>query len=61
MRQFPVGTTVGREFSDSAGDLKIFCGRVCDFCDPYWRVEYPDGGWEKLTKRELERGMSAAI
>lgn len=57
LRQYPLGTKVGREFADSEGNLKIFYGTVYDFCDPHWRVEYPDGDWEELTKRELDKGI----
>ena len=53
LRLFPMGTTVGREFADSEGHSKVFKATVFDYSDPYWRVEYPDGDWEELTKRCL--------
>ena len=28
--------------------------------DPYWRVEFSDGDWEELTRRELRHGISWA-
>ena len=58
--QFPVGTEVGREFADNSGKIKTFRGRIIDFSDPYWRVEYPDGDWEELTRREVIHGMGVA-
>ena len=44
---FPIGTQVGREFAHQDGKLKIFGASVFDYCDPYWRVKYPDGDWEE--------------
>lgn len=41
--QFPIGTVVGCRFADSGENPKIFRGKVSDFSDPYWRMEYPDG------------------
>ena len=46
LRLFPIGTPVGREFVDNEGHPKTFKATVFDYCDPYWRVEYPDGDWE---------------
>ena len=43
---FPIGTVVGRIFTDSEGNSKTFKATVYDYCDPYWRVQYPDGDWE---------------
>jgi len=60
LRLFPVGTRVGREFADNEGQTKVFKATVFDFCDPYWRVEYPDGDWEELTKREMDAGVGVA-
>jgi len=57
---FPINTPVGREFVDSEGYPKIFKAAVFDYCDPYWRVEYPDGDWEELTKREMDAGVGVA-
>lgn len=51
-------TIVGRKFVDAEGQTKVFRGKVCDFSEPYWRVEYPDGDREELTRRELIREMS---
>eukprot|EP00903_Cladosiphon_okamuranus_P021321 g19591.t2 len=60
LRLFPISTPVGREFVDSEGHPKIFKATVFDYCDPYWRVEYPDGDWEDLTKREMDAGVGVA-
>ena len=60
LRLFPKGTTVGREFVDSEGKSKVWIATVLDYSDPYWRVEYPDGDWEELTKREMDAGVGAA-
>ena len=32
-------------------------GQVYDFQVPYWRVRYPDGDWEELTRREMDAGV----
>ncbi|CAB1114741.1 unnamed protein product [Ectocarpus sp. CCAP 1310/34] len=50
LEMFPRGTEVGRVFMDAEGRSKTFKAKVYDYCDPYWRVEYPDGDWEALTK-----------
>ena len=42
------------------GYLEIFRAAVFDCCDPYWRVENPDGDWEELTKREVTVGIGVA-
>lgn len=60
LRQHPIGTVVGREFADSEGNPKRFRWKFCDFCDPYWRVEYTDGEWEEYTKRALLSGIGLA-
>ncbi|CAB1096262.1 unnamed protein product [Ectocarpus sp. CCAP 1310/34] len=60
LQLFPVGTQVGREFADSDGHLKVFKATAFDCCDPYWRVEYPDGDWEELTKSEMDKGIGVA-
>ena len=57
---FPIGTVVGRIFTDSEGNSKTFKATVYDYCDPYWRVQYSDGDWEELTKREVDQGMGVA-
>ena len=57
---FPIGTVVGRIFTDSEGNSKTFKATVYDYCDPYWRVQYPDGDREELTKREVDQGMGVA-
>ena len=51
---------VGRIFTDSEGHSKTFKAKVYDFYDPYWRVEYSDGDWEELTRREVEQGIGLA-
>ena len=51
LEMFRRGTVVGRVFVDTEGRSKTFKVKVYDYCDPYWRVEYPDGDWEELTKR----------
>ena len=60
LQLFPIGTPVGREFVDSEGLAKTFKATVFDYCDPYWRVEYPDGDWEELNKWEMNVGMGVA-
>eukprot|EP00903_Cladosiphon_okamuranus_P005335 g5333.t1 len=57
LEMFPPGTKVGRVFMDAEGRSKTFKATLYDYCDPYWRVEYPDGDWEELTKREVENGI----
>eukprot|EP00752_Nemacystus_decipiens_P016750 g14988.t1 len=54
---FPRGTEVGRIFTDAEGRSKTFKATVYDYCDPYWRAEYPDGDWEELTRREVAEGI----
>ena len=60
LQLFPIGTQIGREFADREGHLKAFRAAVFDYCDPYWRVEYPDGDWEGLTKRGVTVGIGVA-
>lgn len=60
LREFPLNTEVGRELRDKDHDVIISRGKVCDFYDPYWRVEFSDGDWEELTRRELRRGITLA-
>ena len=60
LQLFPIGTPIGREFVDSEGHPKVFKAAVFDYCDPYWRVDYPDGDWEELTKREMDAGVGVA-
>eukprot|EP00903_Cladosiphon_okamuranus_P009618 g9154.t1 len=57
LEMFPPGTKVGRVFMDAEGRSKTFKATLYDYCDPYWRVEYSDGDWEELTKREVENGI----
>ena len=33
---------------------------LCDFYDLYWRVEFSDGDWDELTRRELRHGITLA-
>jgi len=42
------------------GTPAIFRGKVCDFSDPYWRVEYQDNDWEEFTRRELVHAIRLA-
>ena len=44
---------MGRELLDKNGNTIFSCGKMCDFYDPYWRVELRDGDWEDFTRREL--------
>lgn len=49
----PVGTEVRRDFSDASGNVSgMNGGVVSDFYEPYWRVRYPDGGWEDIFGRK---------
>ena len=54
---FPAGTQVGRPFEGADGVSRIAVGQVYDFQAPYWRVRYPDGDWEKLSRREINDGV----
>eukprot|EP00752_Nemacystus_decipiens_P004057 g3715.t1 len=60
LQLFPIGTPIGREFVDSEGHPQVFKAAVFDYCDPYWRVDYPDGDWEDLTRREMDAGVGVA-
>ena len=51
---------IDREFADGGGNVKVFRGKIKDFSDPYWRVEYSDGDWEELTRREVIHGIAVA-
>eukprot|EP00903_Cladosiphon_okamuranus_P016079 g14843.t1 len=51
------GRHQGRVFTDAEGRSKTFKATLYDYCNPYWRMEYPDGDWEELTKREVENGI----
>ena len=57
---FPVGTSVGREFANNEGQFKVFKATVFDYSDPFWRVEYPDGDWGELTRREMDTAIGVA-
>eukprot|EP00752_Nemacystus_decipiens_P018499 g16585.t1 len=39
LKEFPLNTEVGRELQDNNGYVIITRGKVCDFYDPYWRVD----------------------
>ena len=43
--EFPLGTEVYRELKDKGGNIILSRGKICDFYDPYWRVEFSDGDW----------------
>ena len=60
LREFPLGTAVCRELTDGSGNIITNRGKVCDFFDPYWRVEFSDGDWEELTRRELRKAITLA-
>eukprot|EP00903_Cladosiphon_okamuranus_P021371 g19641.t1 len=51
LRVFPIGFVVWKRFS---GGTRLK-GQVYDFKAPYWRVRYPDGNWEELTRTELQK------
>ena len=53
LQEFPVRTRISKPFIDGMGKERIFEGRVCDFQDGYWRVEYTDGDRENLSRRDL--------
>ena len=50
LRLFSIGTTVVKESSS-----KILSGQVYDYHVPYWRVQYKDNNWEKLSRQEVHR------
>ena len=58
MLEFPLGMEVCRELKDKDGNIILSRGKICDFYDPYWRVEFSDGDWEELTRRELRHGIT---
>ena len=60
LKEFPLNTEVGRELMDQDGNAILRRGKICDFYDPYWRVEFSDGDWEELTRRELRKGITLA-
>eukprot|EP00752_Nemacystus_decipiens_P011522 g10231.t1 len=60
LETLPRGTEVGRNFMDAEGRSKTFKATVSDYCDPYWRVDYLDGDWEELTRREVAQGIGVA-
>ena len=60
LQEFPLGTEVCRELKDKDGNIILSRGKICDFYDPYWRVEFSDGDWEELTRRELRHGITLA-
>ena len=41
---------------DKDGNIILNRGKICDFYDLYWRVEFSD--WEELTRRELRHGIT---
>ena len=49
----PMGTQVGRAFQGADGVSRAVLGQVYDSQVPYWRVEYPGGDWEELSRREM--------
>eukprot|EP00903_Cladosiphon_okamuranus_P014016 g13034.t1 len=51
LRMFPIGFVVWKCFNDGT----CLKGQVYDFKAPYWRVRYPDGNWEELTRTELQK------
>ena len=51
LRLFPIGFVVWKRFANGTR-LK---GQVYDFKAPYWRVRYPDGNSEDLTRTELQK------
>ena len=50
LKLFPLGTTFWKNFKGT-----LFQGQVFDYGSRYWKVRYPDGDWEELTRTELER------
>ena len=58
--EFPLGMEVCRELKDKEGNIILSRGKICDFYDPYWRVEFSNGNWEELTRRELRHGITLA-
>ena len=60
MLEFPLGMEVCRELKDKDGKIILCRGKICDFYDPYWRVEFSDEDWEELTRREPRHGIILA-
>lgn len=60
VKDFPVGTKVRQSFTDGGGQVSEQTGVVYDFREPYWKVRYPDGDWEELSRREINRGKTKA-
>ena len=56
--EFPLGTEVCRELKDKCGKIILSRGKICDFYDPYWRVDFSDGDWEELTRQELSHDIT---
>ena len=50
--EFPLGMEVFRELKDDFFGR----GKICDL-----RVEFSDGDWEELTRRELRHGITLAV
>ena len=57
LQDFPVGTQVGRPFEGTDGVSRVAVGEVYDAQVSYWRVGYPDGDWEELSRREMDTGV----
>ena len=55
LQLFPVNTEVRKPFVDGTGKRRVFEGRVYDFQDGYWRVEYTDGDREDMSRRDLAK------
>lgn len=60
LRSPPVGTKVGREFTDASGQKKVFVGEVYDLRAPFWRVRYQKENWEELNSRQVRQGRTRA-
>ncbi|CAB1113987.1 unnamed protein product [Ectocarpus sp. CCAP 1310/34] len=60
LQEFPLNTEVAKELRDKDDNIILSRGKVCDFYDPYWRVEFSDGDWEEFTRRELRHGIALA-
>ena len=59
--EFLWGMEVCRELKDKDGNIILSRGKICDFYDPYWRVEFSDEDWKELTRRELRHGITLAV
>ena len=60
MLEFPLRMKICRELKDKGGNIILGRGKICDFYDPYWTVEFSDGDWEYLTRRELRHRTTLA-